>query len=88
MSVYFVYGNLRMVPAPPLFGILARTDPAKKALAGELVEDPPLFRLGFRGHPDAVLEADMGIPPSDDGPGKGSEFSRSGSHPSREAGAR
>ena len=87
MSVYFMYWTLRMVPAPPLFGILARNGPVKKALAGELVEDPPLFRLGFRGHPDAV-EADMGIPPSDDGPGKGSEFSRSGSHPSREAGAR
>ncbi|WP_041774149.1 hypothetical protein [Leptospirillum ferrooxidans] len=61
-----------MVPAPSLFGTAARNDPVEMALAAELVEDPPLFRLGFRGHPDAVVKADMGIPPSDGGPGKDS----------------
>jgi len=40
----------------------AGDDPAKKALDAELVENASVLRFWRRGHPDAGVEADVGIP--------------------------
>ena len=54
-------------------GTEARDDPAEKALDAAPVEDPPVFRFGFRGHPDAVVGAGVGVPPRDGGSAEGAE---------------